>query len=43
MRQVVVALMVAAGPSVVGASLVRADGSGNPTAVKNEDVTTTQR
>jgi len=29
--------MVAAGPSVVGASLVFADGSGNPAAVKNED------
>jgi len=37
MRHVVVALMVAAGPSVVGASLVFADGSGNPAAVKNED------
>ena len=29
--------MVAAGPSVVGASLVFADGSGDPAAVKNED------
>ena len=29
--------MVAAGLSVVGASLVFADGSGNPAAVKNED------
>src|SRR5215470_9997341 len=37
MRYVVVAFMVAAGPSVVGASLVFADGSGNPAAVKNED------
>jgi len=37
MRHVVAALMVAAGLSVVGASLVFADGSGNPAAVKNED------
>jgi len=36
MRHVVVAFMVAAGPFVVGASLVFADGSGNPAAVKNE-------
>jgi len=37
MRHVVVALMVAAGLSVVGASLAFADGLGNPAAVKNED------
>src|SRR5262249_40000500 len=35
-RHVVVALMVAAGPFVVGASLAFADGSGDPAAVKNE-------
>ena len=29
--------MVAAGPSVVGASLVFADGVGDPTAVKHDD------
>ena len=38
MRHVVVAFMVAAGPFVVGASLVFADGSGNPAAVKNAAV-----
>ena len=37
MRHVVVALMLAAGPFVVGASLTFADGSGDPAAVKNED------
>src|SRR5262249_16096355 len=36
-RHVVVALIMAAGLSVVGASLAFADGSGNPAAVKNED------
>jgi len=36
MRHVVVALMLAAGPFVVGASLTFADGSGDPAAVKNE-------
>ena len=36
MRQFVVALMLAAGPFVVGASLAFADGSGDPAAVKNE-------
>ena len=36
MRHVVVALMVAAGLSVVGASLAFADGSGDPAAVKND-------
>jgi hypothetical protein len=38
MRHVVVAFMVAAGPFVVGASLVFGDGSGNPAAVKNAAV-----
>ena len=37
MRQVVVAIMLAAGPFVVGASLVLADGVGDPTAVKHDD------
>jgi hypothetical protein len=36
-RQVVVAIMLAAGPFVVGASLVLADGVGDPTAVKHDD------
>ena len=36
MRYVVVAIMLAAGPFVVGASLAFADGSGDPAAVKNE-------
>jgi mono/diheme cytochrome c family protein len=36
MRHVVVAVMLAAGPFVVGASLTFADGSGDPAAVKNE-------
>src|SRR5262249_58152582 len=36
MRHVVVALMLAAGPFVVGASPAFADGSGDPAAVKNE-------
>src|SRR5215472_14955174 len=35
-RHVVVAIMLAAGPFVVGASLAFADGSGDPAAVKNE-------
>ena len=37
MRHVVVALMVGAGPFVVGATPAFADGSGDPAAVKNED------
>ena len=37
MRQVVVAIMLAAGPVVIGASLVLADGVGDPTAVKHDD------
>ena len=37
MRQVVVAIMLAAGPFVVGASLILADGVGDPTAVKHDD------
>src|SRR5262249_18218338 len=36
-RQLGVAIMVAAGPFVVGASLVLADGVGDPTAVKHDD------
>ena len=36
-RHVVVAVMLAAGPFVVGASLVLADGVGDPTAVKHDD------
>jgi hypothetical protein len=35
-RHVVVAIMLAAGPFAVGASLAFADGSGDPAAVKNE-------
>src|SRR5215813_9288133 len=35
-RHVVVAIMLAAGPFVVGASLAFADGSGDPAAVKND-------
>src|SRR5262249_37366420 len=35
-RHVVVAVMLAAGPFVGGASVASADGSGDPTAVKNE-------
>ena len=36
MRHVVVAIILAAGPFAVGASLAVADGAGDPTAVKNE-------
>ena len=36
MRRGVVAIMLAAWPFVVGASLVFADGSGDPAAVKND-------
>jgi methanol metabolism-related c-type cytochrome len=35
-RHVLVAIMLAAGPFIVGASLTFADGSGDPAAVKNE-------
>jgi methanol metabolism-related c-type cytochrome len=35
-RHAVVAVMLAAGPFLVGASLASADGSGDPAAVKNE-------
>ena len=35
-RHVVVAIILAAGPIVVGASLAFADGSGDPTPVKTE-------
>lgn len=37
MRYVIVAAMLVAGAFAVGITLVRADGSGDPTAVKNED------
>jgi hypothetical protein len=37
MKHVVVAFMVAAGLSVVSASLAFADGSGDPAAVKHDD------
>ena len=36
-RHVVVAIMLAAGPFVAGASLGFADGVGDPTAVKHDD------
>jgi methanol metabolism-related c-type cytochrome len=36
-RHVVVAIMLAAGPFAVGASLVLADGSGDPAAIKHDD------
>src|SRR6266478_3910206 len=36
-RHIVVAIMLAAGPFVVGASLVLADGSGDPAAIKHDD------
>jgi methanol metabolism-related c-type cytochrome len=35
-KPIVVAMLLAAGPLVVGASLALADGSGDPTAVKDE-------
>src|SRR6266550_3157856 len=36
MRHIIVALMVATGPFVLGANLAFADGAGDPAAVKNE-------
>jgi methanol metabolism-related c-type cytochrome len=36
-RYIVVAIILAAGPLVVGAGIAFADGSGDPTAVRNDD------
>src|SRR5436190_18839294 len=36
-RHVILAIMLATAPFVVGASLAFADGSGDPAAIKNED------